>query len=262
MRCTHWLWSLLLCLNMGCNGCEQYDIVSEEDKWGAAVEISGVTFPGRVNGYPVLALRGDISKNVPGIDTPFLCVLMVPDGTTPDEGATAIQSHEVTQDAQDTSSNALSVGKLYSLPGGSFVQYERPLNPGETGTVDFAIASWSSDNSLVLGTTYHTYLGIKVGPHFFYTNSACQDCTLPDEATLVKVTMGNVACVYGRSGSGQVSPQLTADATVTNPNASQAIKDFCCSNEGQTKPLFRCLPSSYKRVVHHSRLILIRSQPT
>jgi hypothetical protein len=220
MRCMHWLWVLLLCLNMGCNGCEQYGITREEDQWGAAVAISSVTPLGRVHGYPVLELRGVISKNVPGIDTPFLCVLMVPDGTTPDEGATAIQSHEVTQGAQDTSSNALSVGKLYSLPGGSFVQYERPLNPGETGTVDFAIASWSSDNSLVLGTTYHIYLGIKVGPHFFYNDSACRDCILPNAATLVQVTMGNVQCAYNRSGGGQVFPQLTADATATNTSVA------------------------------------------
>ncbi|HAN49536.1 MAG TPA: hypothetical protein DCQ08_00595 [Amoebophilaceae bacterium] len=223
MRFTYWFWTLLLLFHTACNGCKKYEIVHEEDRWGAAVDIDGVDFLGSINGYPVLELRGTISKNIPGIETPFLCALMVPRGETPDAGAIAIQGHKIAKSAQDASSNSLSMGKLHQLPGGSFVQYERSLNPDETGAVAFSVASLDPDHSLALGTTYHIYLGIKVGPHFFYAASVHADYALPDASSLTQITMTSANCKHNRDASGKIFPGLSAGATVTNsPNSGNA----------------------------------------
>ncbi len=224
LRPIRWIYVLFLLFHTACNGCKQREIEQESIDWGAAIVINptksgGVSHLGSINGFPVLGLSGTISKNVPGVDTAFLCALFVPDGSTPHAGATAIQGHTVKRDAQNSSSNGLSVGQLHALDGGSFVYYERPLAPKETGSVDFSVAPLDADHSLVLGTTYNIYLGIKVGPHFFYSSHTAAGYTLPDTASLTQVTMVDAQCEHDRDTDGKVLPKLSAEATVANTPA-------------------------------------------
>ena len=227
LRPIGWICVLFLLCHTACNGCKQREIEQESIDWGAVIAInptnSGVTPLGSINGFPVLGLSGTISKNVPGVDTAFLCALFVPDGSTPHAGATAIQGHTVKRDAQDPSSNGLPVRQLHALDGGSFVYYECPLDPNETGSVDFSVASLDADHSLVLGTTYNIYLGIKIGPHFFYSSHTAAGYTFPDTASLTQVTMVGAQCEYDRDTDGKVLPKLSAEATVANMPGSGAV---------------------------------------
>jgi hypothetical protein len=209
-----------------------------EDQWGASIAINstpsgGATLLGSINGMPVLNLSGTISKNTPGVDTAYLCALFVPDGEAQDVGVKAIQGHTVKSDSQSTSSSTFALGKLYRLPNDSFVQYVRSLGPDETGLVDFTVASYDADDSLNLGMQYNIYLGIKVGPHFFYTADAHADCTLPNASAYTQVTMTNACCVHSSSTYGGVrSHLLSAEATATNLPPNSATRGFLCIKQG------------------------------
>lgn len=237
MRCIQWIWILLLLCNTACNGCKQYEIPYAEDPWGASIAIKptssgGATLLGSINGLPALSLHGTISKNVPGVGTAYLCALFVPDGKAPDAGAKAIQGHTVKSDSHSTSSGTFALGKLYKLPNDSFVQYTRPLGPDETGDVDFTVAAYDADDSLVLGTAYNIYLGIKVGPHFFYTAGAHANYIHPNNAlALTQVTMAGARCVQDRDTNGKILPRLFAHATATDP-PNNATTGFLCIKRG------------------------------
>ena len=218
MRRMQYILVLFLLFHTACNGCKQYELEHEEDRWGADIAIdtsAGVTLQGTINGFPVLSLQGQISKNVPGVDTAVLCALFVPAGSEPDTCAADIADHVVKSDSQSTSSSAWEMGKLHKLSGGSFVYYERALGLEETGPVDFSVASLDPDHSLSLGQTYNIYLGVKVGPHFFYTSSAYVGHTLPASAGLTEITMASAHCTHDR---------VTAQATAINPPTAGGVK--------------------------------------
>jgi hypothetical protein len=242
MRYIQWVWILLVLCHTSCNGCKQYKIPYAEDQWGAAIAIKptssgGATFLGSINGLPALSLHGTISKNVPGVSTAYLCALFVPDGEAPDAGAKAIQGHTVKSDSHSTSSGTFALGKLHKLPNGSFVQYARPLGPDETGDIDFLVASYDADDSLVLGTAYNIYLGIKVGPHFFYTAGAHASYTHPNNALApTQVTMVSASCVQSRAPNGKILPLLSAEATATNLPNNNATTGFLCIKQGTNLP--------------------------
>jgi hypothetical protein len=234
-------WILILLCHTACNGCRSYEISSEEDRWGAAIAIkptssNGVNLLGSINGIPALELSGTISKNVPGVGTAYLCALFVPDGEAPDASAEEIRSCTVKADSHSTSSGTFDLDKLHQLPSGSFVQYARPLKPDEVGDVKFVVAAYGSENSLALGTTYKIYLGIKVGPHFFYTVSAHADYTLPDASTHTQVAMTSTSCVRGRNLSSEIIPELSAAADVTNSPSSGSAGFLFIKQGGSLTP--------------------------
>ena len=227
MRRIQYILVLFLLFHTACNGCKQYELEHEEDRWGADIAIdtsAGVALQGSINGFPVLSLQGQISKNVPGVDTAVLCALFVPAGSEPDTCAADIADHVVKSDDQSTSSSAWEMGKLHKLSGGSFVYYERALELEETGSVDFSVASLDPDYSLSPGQTYNIYLGVKMGPHFFYTSSAYADYTLPASAGLTEIAMASAHCTHNRDASGSVTIQVTAQANATNPPTAGGVK--------------------------------------
>ena len=100
MRRIQYIIVLFLLFHTACNGCKQYDLEYEEDRWGTDIAIdtsAGVALQGSITGFPVLSLQGQISKTVSGVDTAVLCALFVPAGSEPDTCAADIADHVVSQ---------------------------------------------------------------------------------------------------------------------------------------------------------------------
>jgi len=239
-RLTQYIWLFSLFTHAACNGCKQQEIPIEEDLWGANVSIDdsdGIALQGSINGYPLLTLQGEIAKNVPGVDTAFLCAIFVPKGQEIDEIGKKMQRHVLKQGETKNGNDALELKKLQPVGENCFVYYDRALQPKEIGTVQFSVPAFEPRNGLMFNTHYQAFLGIKVGPHVFYTKENCGHFQLPDTDTITKINMNTATGKRVRNTDATKTPRayttLSAEASITNLASSGEQKvGFLCLKHG------------------------------